>query len=231
MPSSACSARATLVPSALAPTTTAVRRDSGLAAWRCRTNLPSAVASHCRIGVAMRPGQQHVVARSSAVLCVAYAHRARMPSRMSQDESDVDRGAEQVVAEAVAPGKGEREDQQADDQRPVAVERAGRRRASRTMNVSTLMPGSSSAATNVVTDCGALKKVRLWGSSNIKRRRDRCSRRHRWRLGKGRGARRARSRAGRAQTTCSCARRPRPNRPSRCASSAASARELTLSLR
>ena len=49
------------------------------------------------------------------------------------------------------------------------------------MYVSTLIPGSSSAATNVVTDCGALKNVRLWGSSNIKRRRDRFLRRHRWR--------------------------------------------------
>ena len=35
------------------------------------------------------------------------------------------------------------------------------------MKVSTVMPGSRNAAISEVTDWGALKKVLLWGSSNI----------------------------------------------------------------
>jgi hypothetical protein len=35
------------------------------------------------------------------------------------------------------------------------------------MKVRTVMPGSRNAATSDCTDCGALKKVLLWESSNI----------------------------------------------------------------
>ena len=86
---------------------------------RSRRVRPSQVASHCSTGVTSAQIEQHHVLE---VVQAAGRVGAQGEDREQHDprRSDVDRGAAEAVAETVAAGKGEGEDEQAERQhRPV----------------------------------------------------------------------------------------------------------------
>ncbi len=248
--SPAWSARATLTPSALAPTTTAVRRDSGRFALRRTIVRPSQVASHCSTGViaaqASRTSFSKIVKAARRVRAQGQDREQHHPGR-----EDVDRRTEQRLAEAVAPREGEREDEQAERQRrsihALVVRERDRdegedrdprleecrdqrlhrlRSAEEGSLVGIVEHRQSRAEARIESKKGTREQVRL--STRVSGHRVRP----RSRAVASKPPRRPGIGAADGQDDgVACARRPRPNRPSRCASRAASARELTFSLR